>query len=637
MLSGRFRNDANSCFSSVLASVDGDRVCSPPACLLQFVIHGMILSWPQSSTVSAQCLRQLFGVMLVFIAAFAKADAPSPVENPPLSARSEQRRFKIPKPVVPGFPTPRPDPAKVAIGERLFLETRFSQYFFARSAGSPNAILIEGDPVVNSTVTTNASLRLPGPFAGFAINCRTCHLVNEHFGAGFGNRAYADFARRSPIPERSDGRTHTLRNSPAMVNATIPREGEFFLHYDGEFGSSEDLVKGTLTGRNFGWLPQEQGNALRHIAMVIREDNGRGPLAKEFGGYSYRQLLTGTDPALGEEGERFRLPEELRVDVARATDEQLIDTVARLVTVYMDSLFFSRDERAEYDSSPYDWFLETNQLPRKPDPGQSTRYYNRNLIDTVNGPQPLKFIGPGVTRFKTLKQEFRFGEEELQGMRIFFSLARYSTNSARGPKLNHGIGNCVACHAAPDFTDFNFHNTGATQEEYDDLHGSGAFAKLLIPELEERKANHETWLPATAKHPDARGPFLEIASRDKPGWTDLGLWNVFGNPDHPGVQSTLRELLNAGRKPLSDQLLLPKTIGIFKTPSLRALAFSDPYLHHGGKDTVEDVIEFYMRTSALARAGKLRNADPELAGILLKPEDVTPLAAFLRSLNEDYE
>jgi hypothetical protein len=35
------------------------------------------------------------------------------------------------------------DPAQVAIGERLFLETRFSQFYFARAGGNPNATLSE--------------------------------------------------------------------------------------------------------------------------------------------------------------------------------------------------------------------------------------------------------------------------------------------------------------------------------------------------------------------------------------------------------------------------------------------------------------------------------------------------------------
>lgn len=550
------------------------------------------------------------------------------------------QRFKIPRAVVPGFPEPRADPAKVAIGERLFLETRFSQFFFANSRGDANARLANGDSVVASSVTTGKTL--PGPFAGHAINCRSCHLVNEHNAAGRGNRTYADYARRSPVPVRADGKTQTARNSPAMVNATIPRERAMFLHFDGEFVSGKDLVKATLTGRNFGWLPGEQAQAVQHIAHIIRDDDGRGPLGREFGGYSYRRVLAGDDPELGEESERFHLPVELRFNVTGASDEQVLDAVARLLTVYMDSLFFSRDEHHEYDSSPYDCFLETNQIPRKPDPGQSSLYYNRDLLDVVNGPAPHIFVSPtnGFTiplngRFKTLKQEFRFGREELLGMKIFFTMARYATNANRRPA--HGIGNCATCHPGPDFTDFSFHNTGAAQEEYDSLHGAGAFAKLDIPELAARNTDYDAWLPPTARHPAARGPLLDVPASGQPGRTDLGLWNVFANPDQPLAQPALRRLLNGDGRPAADEVLLPRTIAMFKTPSLRGLAFSDPYLHTGSKDTIEDVIAFYRRMSGLARAGKVRNAAPELSGIFLKDEDVAPLAAFLRSLNEDYE
>ena len=95
------------------------------------------------------------------------------------------------------------------------------------------------------------------PFAGKSMNCRACHLVDESPDPGTtGTRTYADFARPQPDPaDRGDGRTHTPRNSPPLVNASLARDGDFFLHYDGEFPSAEDLVVGTFTGRNFGWLP----------------------------------------------------------------------------------------------------------------------------------------------------------------------------------------------------------------------------------------------------------------------------------------------------------------------------------------------------------------------------------------------
>jgi cytochrome c peroxidase len=302
----------------------------------------------------------------------------------------------------------------------------------------------------------------------------------------------------------------------------------------------------------------------------------------------------------------------------------------------MDSLLFSRNENWDYEGSPYDAFLETNQFPHRVDSGASEPYYNRHLADLflsvrnpvfVHGTNGVAPPAPG--RFKTLEQDFRFGPLELAGARVFFS----TPQSSRGS----GIGNCVACHSPPNFTDFHFHNTGAAQLEYDAIHGAGMFAKLKAPGLARRNAQFNEWLPATSKHPNAAGPFLDIPAVNRPGRTDLGLWNVFANPDQPRPQDALRALLNGDESRASDADLLPRTIALFKTPTLRGLGFSHPYLHNGSRDTLEDVIRFYIKTSALARAGKLRNGAPELAGMHLSEEHIEPLAAFLKSLNEDYE
>src|ERR1700760_4487457 len=106
------------------------------------------------------------------------------------------------------------DPPQQTIGERLFLETRFSQFFFADCHGDVNATLASGDPVMDTTVTLDGAV--PGPFAGGGMNCRACHIVDEQSGAGLGHRTYCDYARRSPIPARTDGLTTTPRNSPPL-------------------------------------------------------------------------------------------------------------------------------------------------------------------------------------------------------------------------------------------------------------------------------------------------------------------------------------------------------------------------------------------------------------------------------------
>ena len=204
--------------------------------------------------------------------------------------------------------------AEQAVGERLFMETRFAQAFqaFLDAGGDvndPNA----GDPVVDSVETLGVPITAEAPFKGMSINCRSCHFVDDLLAAPGGSmRTYTDFAKRSPIPARADGKTHAPRNSPPLVNATLGRPGGMLLHFDAEFNSIEELVAGTFTGRNFGWLPGERAQAIAHIARVVKGDDGSFDPSGQFEGLSYRILFTGNNPSIPDES---RLPPEFRAFV----------------------------------------------------------------------------------------------------------------------------------------------------------------------------------------------------------------------------------------------------------------------------------------------------------------------------------
>jgi hypothetical protein len=522
------------------------------------------------------------------------------------------------------------DPAEVAIGERLFLETRFAQFFFSHANGDANARLESGDPVVDVTETLDSPL--PGPFAGQSINCRACHLVDEQGGVpDGGNRTYADFTRRSPVPARDDANIHSPRNSPPLVNAFRVKRSELLLHFDGEFATVQDLVKSTLTGRNFGWIPQEQRQALAHIAHIIRHDDGSGELAQQFGG-AYTVVLKGTDPSIPRE---FRLPVRFRIDVTTTSDTEILDAVAKLIEAYLRSLVFAQDAEGIFNGSPYDVFLRKNDLPRAPDKEESDIDYGRRLRKLLDDLMTPQFVSEEDGTFTTHQQAFIFGPLELRGLKIF--LREPDVVPLPPEVIAQGtIGNCIACHAPPIFTDFRFHNTGASQEEYDAIHGSGAFAALSIPDLQTRRHDHNAYLPPTPQHPDAQGPFRDSPAADKPGHTDLGLWNVYANADFPKPQVRIQRLLCQHNTSCGPRHLLPKTIALFKTPGLCDLGHSAPYFHTGRQGTIEAVVGFYTGNSALLRAGRLHNGAPELAGMALVTGDIAPLSAFLKALNEDY-
>ncbi|MEI6235913.1 MAG: hypothetical protein WCT04_22890, partial [Planctomycetota bacterium] len=523
--------------------------------------------------------------------------------------------------------------AEIAIGERLFKETRFAQAFLIQSKGDVNATNISGDPALN----TNDAPGSPhdGVFKGKTMSCRQCHLEDEFEGVpGAGLRIYTDFARRTPIPAREDGKTVTTRNSPTLVGASLGRRF-FFQHYDGEFTTPQDLVIGGFTGRNFGWLATESGIALKNIANVIRFDNGTGELAQQYGG-SYAKVFGG-DPSVPAQ---FRLPRQYQMNLTLSSDAKIIAAVANLVSAYMYSLDFGRDASGAHNKSPYDVFLMKNNLPRAPAPLESTGDYSRRLAGMVNALANPIFVTPADGKFTTHAQAFQFGADEIAGMKLFFAPPAPPAPPQNGPGApgipRRGSGNCVSCHHAPEFTDFVFHNTGVTQLEYDGVFGRGAFEALKIPSLSERIANPAAALPANSLHPDYSGAFRSIPTAGKPGQVDLGLWSVFANPDYPKAQPILAQLALAEFGPVPTDVALNRTIASFKTPGLRDLGHSQPYQHNGKQDTTRDVVDFYAQAGALMRSGHLRNGDPRMGGIALTPVESLQVSKFLDSLNEDF-
>lgn len=517
-------------------------------------------------------------------------------------------------------------PAEIQVGERLHRDIRFSHYFAANSGGDVNAKLHYGDPSQDFADSTQGPVN--GFFAGLATNCRACHPATEYLGTR-GIRGYADMARRSQIEHREDGLRHTVRNSQAFIDIGADPSAKPLFHFDGEFTSLRELVVETMAGRNYGWLTSEREVALKHIVRVIREDDGSSKNQTDDGG-SYSDLLRGGDDITP----RLQLPERYRIDVRKASDGQILDRIGELVEVYMLSLRFSRDEESGlFNGSPYDAFLEANDLPRAPAENETPRAYARRLLAATRALKSPKFIDDAERTMMTFMKSkpFRFGPEELAGMLVFLS-----EPDRKKPPVT-GVANCVACHTPPSFTDFNFHNTGVTQAEYDAVHGVHAFSRLPIPTLAERNAAPEKFLPPSRAFPKGDGPFFAITEKHRPGRTDLGLWNVFANPAVPAPQESLRTLLLRDRPDVPDETLLSESVGLFRTPTLRLLGQSDPYMHNGMQPSLTAVVAFYATMFEKADRGEIRNVSPEFMGLRLSLQDRTALVAYLESLNEDYE
>ena len=239
---------------------------------------------------------------------------------------------------------------------------------------------------------------------------------------------------------------HAPRNSPPLVNATLDPPDGILLHFDAEFNSIEDLVAGTFTGRNFGWLPGERAQAIAHIANVVRGDDGSFDPSGQFDGLSYRILFTGNNPAIPDEA---RLPPEFRAFVGSGTDQEIFDAVVKVVTAYVNRLRFSGNEDSGAPiRSPFDVFLEQNGLPQQPDPNESPIDYSRRLRTLVNAPgfNP-QFVTSNPNRadgqFQFHNQPFEFGATELDGLKMFLMEPAAPVASA-GELAAGKIGNCIA-------------------------------------------------------------------------------------------------------------------------------------------------------------------------------------------------
>jgi cytochrome c peroxidase len=154
-----------------------------------------------------------------------------------------------------------------------------------------------------------------------------------------------------------------------------------------------------------------------------------------------------------------------------------------------------------------------------------------------------------------------------------------SADAIAGLRLFIGKGDCLACHGGPRFTDDSFHNLGLpTDGEPDRGRSVGARAVLDDP------------FNCLGPYSDAPGSCGELSFLDP----------------------TFREFE-----------------GAFRTPSLRHVAETAPYMHDGQLATLADVLAFYSELPGTAAVG---HREPLLAPLGFSASELAQLEAFLRSL-----
>jgi cytochrome c peroxidase len=161
-----------------------------------------------------------------------------------------------------------------------------------------------------------------------------------------------------------------------------------------------------------------------------------------------------------------------------------------------------------------------------------------------------------------------------------------SAAARRGLKLFIGTGNCELCHAGPTFSDGQFHNLG-------------------LPLLPGETAD--------------RGRADGIVQLRADGFNAAGRFS-----DQPAAEATQQlEFLPTPQSQL----------GAFKTPSLRNVALTAPYMHDGRFATLGTAMRFYAEGKA-ASQGRLVGAREVTADLVppLTAAQQSDLIAFLETL-----
>ena len=153
-----------------------------------------------------------------------------------------------------------------------------------------------------------------------------------------------------------------------------------------------------------------------------------------------------------------------------------------------------------------------------------------------------------------------------------------SGDAVAGKKLFEGKAGCATCHPAPLFTDHTFHDLGLRTD------------------------------PKLLDDPERYVTFRRF-------------FRGLGTPNYRNLTT------DAGRFVVNFE---DADRGKFRTPSLREVGRTAPYMHDGRLATLDDVIDFYDRGG-----GKHPNKTPLLKPLGLTKDEKADLLAFLESLSGD--
>ncbi len=160
-----------------------------------------------------------------------------------------------------------------------------------------------------------------------------------------------------------------------------------------------------------------------------------------------------------------------------------------------------------------------------------------------------------------------------------------SDSAVRGAKLFVGRAACDECHSGPLFADGKFHNHA-------------------IPQV---------------------GPTVSLVDTGRFGGVQQLLSDTFN------AGGSYSDSPSAGAKKLAGLTVNNSELGQFKTPTLRNVSLTGPYMHTGAFETLWSVLVWYR--DAAGTDGFVGTRDVAVKPLLLSDDDMTDVINFLGSLN----
>ena len=194
-----------------------------------------------------------------------------------------------------------------------------------------------------------------------------------------------------------------------------------------------------------------------------------------------------------------------------------------------------------------------------------------------------KAIAAYETRLQSTESDFDVFAEGLREQDPE-KLGALTHSAQRGLKLFVGQAGCRQCHSGPLFTDFEFHNIGIPTGHGGPAQDSGRHGGIA----------HVQNSPFSAHGPFSDEPSGRRARRTR---------STIQSPEHWGA---------------------------FKTPSLRNLTRTAPYMHQGQFASIEDVLAYYNTLEDMVVQDHHQEA--VLQPLDLDESQLEDLAAFLRAL-----